>query len=212
LQIFSLKIDISQIIIHKTYTPTAFLKLFEADSLAAKTYANRLDSVQALAVLLEIRCRNIVKTPNFEVKINGGVIVNCTTPLPQGVRLSGNLPESNHRRHRPLHPRIKKTFVLVALSAAAFPVWAAHNYSEDWNPIQPITIGTTQLKPGEYQLRAEEGKSELQVIQHNKVVATVPVHWKTLSAKSHDSQVVTDSGKVTEVQFGGRMEAAEIDN
>lgn len=110
-----------------------------------------------------------------------------------------------------MHPSIKKTFVLMALSMAAFPVWAAHNYSQDWNSVELITIGTAQLKPGQYELRAEEGKSELQVLQHNKVVATVPVHWKTLPAKPHDSQVVTDSGKVTEVQFGGRMEAAEID-
>jgi hypothetical protein len=111
-----------------------------------------------------------------------------------------------------LHPSIKKTFVLVGLSIAAFPVWAAHNYSQNWNPVEPITIGTAQLKPGQYELRAEEGKSELQVFQHNKAIATVPVHWKTLPAKSHDSQVLTDNGKVTEVQFGGRMEAAEIDN
>jgi hypothetical protein len=105
----------------------------------------------------------------------------------------------------------KKLFVALALSISAFPLWAAHNYSTDWSPLEPITIGTTQVKPGQYELRTEEGKSELQVVQHNKVIATVPVHWKTLPTKTKDSQVVTDSGKVTEVQFSGRTEAAEID-
>jgi hypothetical protein len=36
LQSFFLKIDISQIIIHKAYEPSAFLNLFEADGLACK--------------------------------------------------------------------------------------------------------------------------------------------------------------------------------
>jgi hypothetical protein len=74
-----------------------------------------------------------------------------------------------------------------------------------------MTIGTTQVKPGQYELRAEEGKSEVQVLQHNKVIATVPVHWTTLPAKSRDSQITTDGGKVTQVQFAGRNEAAQID-
>jgi len=106
---------------------------------------------------------------------------------------------------------IKKSLAAAALTIAAFPVWAAHNYSTDWSPVQPITIGTTQLKPGQYELRAEEGKAELQVLQHNKVIGTVPIHWATLTAKARDSQVVTDSGKVTEVQFAGRMESAKVD-
>ena len=104
----------------------------------------------------------------------------------------------------------KKVFAAIALSIAAFPVWAAHNFSTDWNNPDTLMIGTTQLKPGEYVLRAEEGKAELQVLQHNKVIATVPVHWMMLPAKTRDSQVVTDSGKVTEVQFAGRTEAAEV--
>ena len=106
---------------------------------------------------------------------------------------------------------VKKCFIALALSVAAFPVWAAHNYSTDWSPTEPMTIGTTQVKPGQYELRAEEGKSEVQVLQHNKVIATVPVHWTTLPAKSRDSQITTDGGKVTQVQFAGRNEAAQID-
>jgi hypothetical protein len=105
----------------------------------------------------------------------------------------------------------KKLFVALALSISAFPVWAAHNYSADWNPLEPITIGTTQIKPGQYELKAEEGKSELRVLQGSKVIAAIPVHWKTLPTKTKDTQILTDGGKVTEVQFGGRTEAADID-
>ena len=49
------------------------------------------------------------------------------------------------------------------------------------------------------------------MLQGSKVIATIPVHWKTLPTKTKDTQVLTDGGKVIEVQFGGRMEAADID-
>jgi hypothetical protein len=123
---------------------------------------------------------------------------------------SGNSPESNHRRHRPLHLKSRKPFIALAFSLAAFPLWAAHSYSTDWSPTQSITIGTTQIQPGQYQLKAEEGKSELQVIQKNKVIATVPVHWTTLPSKPGSSEILTDGTKVTAVEFGGRTEAVQI--
>jgi hypothetical protein len=131
---------------------------------------------------------------------------------PQGTRLnlSGNSPESNHRRHRPLRFNSKKSLIALAISVAAFPLWAAHNYSTDWNPTQPVMIGTTQIQPGQYELKAEEGKSELQVLRKNKVIATVPVHWTTLKSKPQSSEILTDGTKVTEVEFGGRTEAIEI--
>ena len=104
----------------------------------------------------------------------------------------------------------KKLFFALALSVSALPLWAAHNFSTDWSPSQPITIGTTQIKPGAYELKAEEGKSELQVLQRNKVIATVPIQWTKLPAKSEDSEILTDGTKVTEVEFAGRAEAAQI--
>jgi hypothetical protein len=73
-----------------------------------------------------------------------------------------------------------------------------------------MTIGSTQLQRGQYQLRAEEGKSELQVIQKGKVVATIPCQWIQLPAKASYSQVLTDADKVAQVQFGGRIAAIEF--
>lgn len=105
---------------------------------------------------------------------------------------------------------VKKSVVVLALSISALPLWAAHIDSTDWSPTQPMTIGTTQIQPGQYELKAEEGKSELQVLQKNKVIATVPVHWTTLPAKAQSSEIQTDGNKVTEVEFGGRAEAAQI--
>ena len=104
----------------------------------------------------------------------------------------------------------KKSFVTLAFSLAALPLWAAHTYSTDWSPTQPIAIGTTQIQPGQYELKAEEGKSELQVLKGNKVIATVPIHWTTLPAKPRSSEIQTDGSKVTGVEFGGHAEAIQI--
>jgi len=73
-----------------------------------------------------------------------------------------------------------------------------------------MTIGSMQVQPGQYELKAEEGKSELQVLAKNKVIATVPIQWTKLPAKARTSEIVTDGSKVTEVEFDGRIEAAQI--
>jgi hypothetical protein len=73
-----------------------------------------------------------------------------------------------------------------------------------------MTIGSMQVQPGQYELKAEEGKSELQVLQKNKVIATVPIQWTKLPTKARASEIVTDGSKVTEVEFEGRIEAAQI--
>jgi hypothetical protein len=131
----------------------------------------------------------------------------------QGTRLvlSGKSPESNHRRNRPLHLNRKNLVLSLAFSLVALPVWAAHTYSTDWSPSQPINIGTMKVQPGQYELKAEAGKSELQVLQKNKVIATVPIHWTTLTSKPRSSEIQTDGTKVTGVEFGGQTAAIQID-
>jgi len=73
-----------------------------------------------------------------------------------------------------------------------------------------MTIGSMQVQPGQYELKAEEGKSELQVLQKNKVIATVPIQWTKLPTKARNSEIITDGSKVTEVEFDGSAEAAQI--
>ena len=90
-----------------------------------------------------------------------------------------------------------------ALSLAGFEVTLIGRF---W----VIPEGSTQIKPGQYELKAEEGKSELQVLQKNKVIATVPIQWTKLPTKARASEIATDGSKVTEVEFGGSAEAAQI--
>jgi hypothetical protein len=109
-----------------------------------------------------------------------------------------------------LHLNKKTSLVTLAFSLAALPLLAAHSYSTGWSPAKNMTIGTTQIQPGQYDLKAEEGKSELQVVHNGKVIATVPFHWTTPPAKQHDSQVGTDGDKVTDVEFAGTTAAVQI--
>ena len=104
----------------------------------------------------------------------------------------------------------KKSVVALAFSVVALPLWAAHVDSTDWNPTSPVTIGTTQIQPGDYQIRAEEGKTDLQVVREGKVVATIPCQWINLPNKAESSEIVTDGDKVTQVQFGGHTAAVQV--
>ena len=109
-----------------------------------------------------------------------------------------------------MHLNYKKCLGGVALFALALPTWAAHEDSTEWIVNQPATIGTTQVKPGTYEIRAEEGQSQLSVLSNGKVIAQVPCHWTQLPAKPQNSEVVMTSDKVTQVEFGGRTQAIDL--
>jgi hypothetical protein len=92
----------------------------------------------------------------------------------------------------------------------AMPVFAGHSNTVNWNVSQPTTIGTTQIKPGDYVLRVDDGGSQLEVLSHGKSVAQVPVQWTALTQKPSASEVDVDSGIVTEVKFGGKTSAVSF--
>jgi hypothetical protein len=107
--------------------------------------------------------------------------------------------------------RLKSIQLLAAftLLTLAAPVWAhartATAYIND-----TTTIGTTQLKPGEYQLKVEDGATQLQIMQNGKVLAVVPVQWIQLPNKPADTTVVLEGNQITEVDFGGNTQAVQI--
>jgi hypothetical protein len=104
--------------------------------------------------------------------------------------------------------RLSTKHVLASLAAfiLVMPVWA-RTYKAQWTVQTPVTIGGTQVKVGDYQLNGDDAKKELTVLQNGKVIATVPGQWVKLPKKADYTEVQTDSGKVTEVQFGGSDQA-----
>lgn len=89
----------------------------------------------------------------------------------------------------------------------ALPIWAAHTNSVSWNVSQPTTIGGTEVKPGDYVIRADDGGSQLEVLSRGKVIAQVPCQWTQLNEKARASEVDVDNGQVTQVKFGGKNSA-----
>ena len=94
----------------------------------------------------------------------------------------------------------------------ATPIWAAHSNSVSWNVSEPTTIGGTEIKPGDYVIKADDGGSQLEVLSRGKVVAQVPCQWTQLSAKAQASEVDVDGGKVTQIKFAGKNSAVSFNN
>ena len=94
----------------------------------------------------------------------------------------------------------------------AMPIWAAHSSAVEWNISEPTTIGGTQIKPGDYVIKVEDGDTQLEVLSRGKVVAQVPCQWTQLSAKAQADEVDVDGGKVTQIKFGGKNSALSFTN
>lgn len=92
----------------------------------------------------------------------------------------------------------------------AMPIWAAHSNSVEWDVSQPTTIGGTQVKPGDYVIRVDDGGSQLEVLSRGKMVAQVPCQWTQLSQKAEASEVDVDGGQVTQIKFGGKNSAVSF--
>jgi hypothetical protein len=104
----------------------------------------------------------------------------------------------------------RKSLSGLALLLAALPVWAAHTYTTTWIVTQETTIGNAEIKPGEYEIKAEEGQAQLQIMAHGKMVVEIPAHWIQLPTKAAASQVEVDSNKVISVEFGGKTSALDF--
>lgn len=104
--------------------------------------------------------------------------------------------------------RLGAKHVLAGLAALilVMPVWA-RTYKESWSVNTAVTIGSTQLKVGNYQLSADDAKKEITVLQNGKVLATIPGQWVKLPKKADSTSIETEGGRVTQVQFGGSDQA-----
>lgn len=96
----------------------------------------------------------------------------------------------------------------LAMLTLAMPVWA-HTYKQSLPLDKSATIGSAELKAGDYQLTADDSKTELNILRNGKVVATVQGQWVKIQ-KPQDSTVVSDGDKITQVQFGGSDQAFQL--
>lgn len=109
-----------------------------------------------------------------------------------------------------MHLNKKQCLSVLAGLLIASPLFAAHTNNISWNVSSPTTIGSTEVKPGEYIIRVDDGGTQAEIMSHGKMVAEVPVQWTQLQSKARASEVDVDAGKVTEIKIGGKTSAVEF--
>jgi hypothetical protein len=105
--------------------------------------------------------------------------------------------------------KLRQCAVVLAGLGLALPLWAG-SVSASLIISQPTTIGTEKLKPGEYELRAEEGEQKLNIVRGTKVLMQVPCAWVQLPSKAEDSRVIVANHVVTEIDFSGSSSAIKF--
>lgn len=116
--------------------------------------------------------------------------------------------------------RLTKNFAATLLAALALVIPAsardngAKNSKSTVNATMDLvntgTIADKQLKPGTYDVKADDSKVTLSL--NGKVVAEAPVQWKDEKSKAKYSAIVTDGdgNQVKEVHFNGKTKYVEL--
>jgi hypothetical protein len=102
--------------------------------------------------------------------------------------------------------RVKHYIAGLAVLTLTMQVWA-RTYKESLVLDKNSTIGSAQLKPGSYQITADDTKKELNIMQNGKIIATVQGQWVKIPQKAQASSIDTDHDKITQVQFSGSDQA-----
>jgi len=104
--------------------------------------------------------------------------------------------------------RVKHYLAGLAVLVLTMPV-RARTFKQSLAFEKNKTIGSQELKAGSYGLMADDARNELAILKNGKVVATIQGHWVKLPQKAQFSTYLSDSDKITQVQFGGSDQAFE---
>jgi hypothetical protein len=114
------------------------------------------------------------------------------------------------------HRRMNFVMTILVALALAMPIAARADDSKTIKPVSRVavdlhsaaTLGGKDLKPGTYQVSADESK--MTISRDGKVVAEAPIEWKDGQSKSSYTSVVTDRDQITEVHFGGKAKYISV--
>ena len=105
--------------------------------------------------------------------------------------------------------RMKHYLAGLAVLTLTMPV-CARTYKESMTLDKNSTIGSAQLKPGTYQLTADDTKKELNILQKGKIIATVQGEWVKIPQNAQGSGVDLYNDKITQVRFSGSDQAFQL--
>jgi len=114
------------------------------------------------------------------------------------------------------HRRMNFVVTILAALALVIPIAARADDSKTVKPVSRVavdlhnaaTLAGKDLKPGTYQVSADESK--MTISRDGKVVAEAPIEWKDGQSKASYTSVVTDSNQITEVHFGGKAKYISV--
>lgn len=99
---------------------------------------------------------------------------------------------------------------MLAVAAIAVPALSGIAAAKDMKAtvkttldlVSAATLGGKDLKPGTYDLIADESKVTFK--QGSKVVAEAPVQWKDADKKQYATNIVLEGNSIKEIRFGGK--------
>lgn len=103
-------------------------------------------------------------------------------------------------------------FAIIALGVTGISATAktdsSNTISATIDLFSTTTVGTTKLAPGKYKVTADASKATFE--QGDKVVAEVPCTLKDVSGKIKETNFITDSGRLTEIQISGKTKTIDF--
>lgn len=114
------------------------------------------------------------------------------------------------------HRRMNFVMTILAALALAIPIAARADDSKTVKPVSHVavdlhssaTLAGKDLKPGTYQVSADETK--MTISRDGKVVAEAPIEWKDGQSKASYTSVVLDSNQIAEIHFGGKAKYISV--
>jgi len=107
--------------------------------------------------------------------------------------------------------RTKTCITAVAVLVLSLPIWARTD-SAQLVIDHPVTIGTQQLKPGIYDLKANDAQNQINVLraEDGKTVTSIPCEWVQLAQKPRQTEILFNADRVVEIDFAGQDKAVAI--
>lgn len=112
--------------------------------------------------------------------------------------------------------RMNFVMTILAALALAMPIAARADDSKTVKPVSRVavdlhnaaTLAGKDLKPGTYQVSADESK--MTISRDGKVVAEAPIEWKDGQSKASYTSVVVNSNQIAEIHFGGKAKYISV--
>jgi hypothetical protein len=107
--------------------------------------------------------------------------------------------------------RTKTCLTAIAVLALSLPIWARTD-SAQLVIDHPITVGTQQLAPGTYDLKANGAQNQINVVraEDGKTIASIPCEWIQPAENARQTEVLFNADRVIEIDFSGQTKAVTI--